>query len=278
MVKQLLKNKITMKNIAYLSLIIGTIILVLYLIILFNNGYINFSNELSLDNISKIVPFFESIVGIFFTLGSTFLLLETLKITEIHNHNNQLIQYKNQFESVFFSLLTQQRQLKEDIKSKVEFEEDEVDTEETNGSSFMDDFCTLLSIEYQKTEKGKIQLLNVYDKYFTLHNSDLGHYFRHLYHIVKFVDNNSFFISIKDKEDFLKQSDYIGILRAQLTNSEMVLLAINGLTIQGQNFYKLIEKYELLKNINYEEKLPSDRHSRVPDRDLIKNEYSHLNK
>jgi hypothetical protein len=73
----------------------------------------------------------------------------------------------------------------------------------------------------------------------------LGHYFRNLYHIVKYIDADS---SLKTFE--LKYK-YAKILRAQLSAPEINLIAWNGLTYYGEAFKPLIEKYRLLKNMNF---------------------------
>jgi hypothetical protein len=241
---------------------------------LFLNGYLGFSGVFSLDNASKIAPFVGSFVGVFFTLASSLLVLENLRITTTNNNLNQLLTQKNQFETVFFGLLTQQRQIRESIQSTVAL--DGVNEIETKGSNFFDDLATLLAKEFSSKEQNEGELIKLYNHWFTIYNSDLGHYFRHLYHIVKFVDLNPFFIQTSGNTIFLSGYDYVKILRAQLSNSELIMLSLNGMTEQGFNFHPLIEKYKLLKNINLEEKLPTEYHSRVPNAELIKNKYQHL--
>lgn len=72
------------------------------------------------------------------------------------------------------------------------------------------------------------------------------HYFRHLYRIVKFVDQTPFL----PKDDFNTRYNYIGILRSQLSKNELIFLFYNGLSSYGSEKFKgLIEKYAMLKNI-----------------------------
>jgi len=52
--------------------------------------------------------------------------------------------------------------------------------------------------------------------------SKVGHYFRNLYHIVKFVHNSE----VDDRDLF------VGVVRAQLSADELVLLFYNGLILQ----------------------------------------------
>lgn len=67
---------------------------------------------------------------------------------------------------------------------------------------------------------------------------DLNPYFRLLYNIVKFVDG----------ADLVEKKRYTNIIRAQLSESELTLLAINLETPPGEGFRKLAEKYDLLKH------------------------------
>lgn len=80
----------------------------------------------------------------------------------------------------------------------------------------------------------------IYKSFYDSHQADIGHYFRHLYHIVKFVDE----ASIEQKKK------YVSLIRAQLSGNEHVLLFYNGLSENGiQKFKPLIEKYALLENM-----------------------------
>ncbi len=80
---------------------------------------------------------------------------------------------------------------------------------------------------------------------YELYGYMLGHYFRNLYHIVKFIDDD------KSIKTFELKYKYAKILRAQLSAPELNLIALNGLTYYGEAFKPLIEKYRLLKNMNF---------------------------
>lgn len=78
-----------------------------------------------------------------------------------------------------------------------------------------------------------------------------GHYFRNLYHIVRFVD----------RADPALRSEYIGFLRAQLSAYELVCLFYNCLSSHGNEKFKpLVEKYALFNNLPLE-LLQQPRHS-----------------
>jgi hypothetical protein len=82
------------------------------------------------------------------------------------------------------------------------------------------------------------------EKYQALANGNqgkqLGHYFRNLYHLIKFVNNSE----IKDKRR------YTSLARATLSQPELALLFYNGLTALGEKFKPLIEDFGLLENFN----------------------------
>lgn len=265
-----------MKIVATISLILGLMILIIFSYLIIINGYINPSHEFSLDNSVKIAPFIGSCVGVFFSLTGTLLVIENLKVTNSNNAMNALLAQKSQFESVFFGLLNQQRQIRDSINSSVYSHYYEKEIEES-GAGFFDDLATFLTIEFKDKTQNLEELIKLYNLHFPMYNSDLGHYFRHLYHIVKYVDSNYYFTMITGDIRFIQQKDYIKMLRAQLSNPEITLLAINGLTVQGAGFKNFIDKYELLVNINLETDMPENYQSRVPNHTVWIRQYSCLN-
>ena len=72
------------------------------------------------------------------------------------------------------------------------------------------------------------------------HQSEIGHYFRGLYHIVKLIDQS----------DVDNKRLYSNLVRAQLSSFELTLLFYNGLSELGEEKFKpLVERYALLKNL-----------------------------
>jgi hypothetical protein len=86
--------------------------------------------------------------------------------------------------------------------------------------------------------------LDTYLKYYNRNQSDLGHYFRNLYHIIKLV-------KFSEVEDKLK---YTSLVRAQLSAYELLLLFYNCLSPNGKDKFKpLVEEFHLFKNMPPEE-------------------------
>src|SRR5690606_27107941 len=85
------------------------------------------------------------------------------------------------------------------------------------------------------------QTVEAYDKLYSEDKSDMSHYFRTIYHIIKFVD----------KSEIENKKQYISIARAQLSSYEQILIFYNCLHENGNEKFKpLIEKYALFKNID----------------------------
>jgi hypothetical protein len=81
-----------------------------------------------------------------------------------------------------------------------------------------------------------------YSDFFTDNQGDLAHYFRHLYHVIRFVNESD----IDDKRR------YTNFVRAQLSSYELVLLFYNCLSPEHgrAKFKPLVEKFALLKNLS----------------------------
>lgn len=78
------------------------------------------------------------------------------------------------------------------------------------------------------------------------HQSRLGHYYRHLYQMVRYVDERA--------PKGLDKYEYVKTIRAQLSTHEQALLLVNSRTPIGQNWWEkgYIVKYRLVQNIPQE--------------------------
>lgn len=163
--------------------------------------------------------------------------------TELEQQN--LEQKKQSFESTFFQLLS----LLSDITNEIYL------IRNVNGKDLKiegkDIFVELVdSMKKRKNNKklDNISAANVYKNLYNYQNSKLGHYFRTVYNIIKYINNSN----IEDKKF------YTNIVRAQLSDSEVAILFYNGLSEHGREKFKpLMEKYGLLKNINESDVLES---------------------
>jgi hypothetical protein len=103
-----------------------------------------------------------------------------------------------------------------------------------------------------------------YYKFFGGHQSKLGHYYRHLYRTIDYIDSKPI--------DFPEKNEYIRVLRAQLSNYEQYLLFFNSVSFIGRawelnhkndSYHHWISKYDMIRNIPYTRftyKVKNDEH------------------
>lgn len=193
------------------------------------------------DMFGSVNAFFSglTVVGVFVAIYYQRKELQAVK-KEFKTQNENL--KLQQFENTFFNLLENFNAFKTSLKFK--------------------DYKGIYAIEklLQKTELGgATECRNDYHirAFNYLNNSDyergynlnaltiMGPYFSQLYRIIKFIDST-------EGVDEDKKKEYAKIVRAQLNWAEIKFLAYNCLSIHGRkNFKPLVEKYALLKNLDY---------------------------
>lgn len=146
---------------------------------------------------------------------------------------------KQMFENTFFQLL----RIFTDLTSQMD-----VDTQPpVKGKDVFPYFLERLRSRYgvQRPRDFAGDVFQIaYEEFYDRWNKDLGHYYRTIFNIVKFIDKTEFM-------DFEQKKFYSNILRAQLSDAEAALLFHNGLSRHGREKFKpYMEKYGLLKNVN----------------------------
>ena len=120
-------------------------------------------------------------------------------------------------------------------------------------SEFDNDFISDLDKELNKCETQKFVMDEKKLTYvpFEGHLSRLGHYYRHLYQAIKYVDQQKINI---DKYEYIKT------IRAQLSNHEQALLLLNSLSPIGNNWWKhdFMLAYRMVQNVPREFFDPND--------------------
>lgn len=92
------------------------------------------------------------------------------------------------------------------------------------------------------TEKQLEYAKEIYGDVYSKHSDYLGHYFRHLYHIIKYVDDNE-----KKIKKFAEPKTYTDLIQARMSSSELVLLFYNSLIFEKMK--KFVNKYKLTQNL-----------------------------
>lgn len=152
-----------------------------------------------------------------------------------------------QFESTFFQLLIFNRSAVESIRL-----ESPADTGRACDRVGVDALEYLAGIVYSRIETSlhwgihrdllDDVLRSLEDELHARLPSPLGPYFRSLFHVVKLVDDVPEML-LSDRQ----KAKYCNIVRAQIPEGVVLLLAIYGLSDRGRSFFQLIERYGLLK-------------------------------
>mgnify|MGYP001009844770 CR=1 FL=1 len=95
--------------------------------------------------------------------------------------------------------------------------------------------------DFLSVNRAKREISNGFRNYFASRSQNLSHYYRFVYNIFKFIDESDLQESYKKK--------YASILRAQLSNYELLMLFYNAQSPLGSKFIKYIDKYALFDNL-----------------------------
>lgn len=142
------------------------------------------------------------------------------------------------FENTFFQLLS----LLNNITNSIDKSDGK---DKVFGRDAFTVFYEYLKIQYsyylrRNPNWGSMQLIvALYDDFWQENRNDLGHYFRLLYNILKMLD-----------ESPLNRDIYIKLVRAQLSDHELVVIFYNTLSDRGRNLKIIAEKYSLFDNLD----------------------------
>lgn len=149
------------------------------------------------------------------------------------------------FESSFYNLLGLYSDIVDDLEEKIQ----SIAPGEKEGLIYKGRDCFRYYYE-KKIKKGwvsndfmipkEIGAKDRFDDFNEKYGYKIGHYFRVLYRIYKYIDDSS----VKNK-DF-----YSGIVRAQLSSYELIVMFYNCLSEDGAKFKKYAEKYALFENMS----------------------------
>lgn len=169
-------------------------------------------------------------------------------------------QVRQRFENIFFQLLNSFNQL---IYSTEIVSDGEVRKshdafvklfQELNGSYILyDRQCGDINENGLDLEKITALVNKKYSLFYDAYQAHLGHYYRTLYHIFKFI-----YLSSLRQED---KDFYAHLVRAQLSDQQVVLLFYNCFSKEGRGFKFYVEEYTLLKHLP-EQSLPVNERTR----------------
>jgi hypothetical protein len=137
----------------------------------------------------------------------------------------------------------------ESIPETIAFREKNKISNENILTQHKTEFKTELLKVKKNENKFSIELtLKRYEFFYALHQNCLGHYFRFIYNIFKFI------LESKDSEE--ERIKYINLIQAHMSNDELGILFYNALSKYAKNkqgisqFKNWLEKYNFFENID----------------------------
>lgn len=171
------------------------------------------------------------------------------------------------FENTFFHMMELQQQIVNDLYIQLNEKEQVIQGGQHSNEVIVDtsvkgrqvfEYIYLMRTQFRRKEGcfGTILCkgLKCYNQ--VIYRELLDHYFRHLYTILRYVDEtDAFNVNDEGVEDskytFVQKYHYTTIVRATLSRYELLLLYYNGLSEFGKLKLKpLIERYALLNNLD----------------------------
>lgn len=245
------------------GLIIAIILLVVAILMLFF-PYFKLNNfrigefKIIIPEYDKFGTFISGVTAPFLSLAAFVLLYLTYKSQKEELADSKKIlkeqnatQQTQRFETTFFNLLNLHHSIVNNMDLKITGKRTDqwkgthwYETEIKKGRDCFLTFYSGFQTAYkkQKSTNNNSEIIIVkeaYNDFFDKHVYDLGHYFRNLYHLVKFID----------KSQMIDKQMYVSLVRAQLSSHELLLIFYNCVSDYGQKFTPYMTTYHFLKNM-----------------------------
>lgn len=142
--------------------------------------------------------------------------------------------YQTRVESVFFEMLRTLREINNDeVKSLF--------------SNLSKKLSCHFAVEFGYDSVPKEDLRGVIRYYISYQEQypQISHYFRYLYHIIKYVENDNI-LDEKEKEK------YIALIQAQMSNNELLMTLFNVIGYNNTTYLGWLDKYGFFENLQTE--------------------------
>lgn len=209
----------------------------------------NYDYVVDKDLWSAYGDFIGGVLGTIFAFVGVVLMVETFKYQNQATQKNLYQTERQCFHDLFFELLKlYQLQVSEmcgeRLVSVVEKGEEKYQVEQYCNKDFFDIEKQKLQAKYRNIknyEENRKRAINYYMLFYTENHTKLGAYFRTIYRIYDLIDRSKLIES--EKKDYLK------IIRAQFTESELFFIRYNAMCIYGSKLVPYINKYNILKHL-----------------------------
>lgn len=243
-----------------------TLLTIIYLAFNQDDIYV-FGGKLDLDTGSKFGDLVGGFAGVLFTVAGVLLLYRTMQLQREEFGKTQVAITTQQFETTFFNMMNTLHGLVISMEGSVGKSDDSKELKKGYSYFFncINELHKVIKLQvgtkadevYKKINELDIvntvdstslesELSEAYSKFYENHHTQLGHYFRYLFNIVKYV------LDSREKD----APKYLSLIQAQLSNAEMGLLFYNVISSKGKNsdgqkqFKRWLDEHSLLENLD----------------------------
>ena len=283
--------------------LIGVVCIICTVLTYFIKGHIGFNRAIDPQVIGTFGDFIGGFAGTLFAIATTFLVWLTYNSQKTELKENGELLKKQRFEGTFFNLIKVQQDLKQQIrfntsKAVTAYESPYGQTyNNLEGDHFFyfaaEDFDRLYTIreglkeprikitaplpigfklEEIPMEEPERRIKSRYKLFFDSYHTQLAHYFRHLYYIFTFIEQNEIEEirnnSANEKVIKDKYAFYAKIVQAQMSSSELYLFFYNGICFTKMK--RFIEKYGLVENHALEDLADRENHKNLFENNALK--------
>lgn len=245
--------------------ILLTVLFILLATVLFKwNNNVNFSYPIDYNLFGTFGDFVGGILGTIFALLGTLMVVRTFRYQQSVTRDNRNQLETQRLNDLFFELIklyqtevkelcgqiSQVRSYKqnEDVPQSDKDTNKKMTVEKTEISYNDKDF---FDYEKRRLQNGfrnrksfhanSREALKYYMLFYIENRAKIAAYFRTIYRIYDLIDSS--------KLDEETKKNYLKIMRAQLTESELFFIRYNAMSYYGANFVKYINKYHILKHL-----------------------------
>ena len=267
---------IVRQTIAIICLVIGFILFGAFWFLLGKQGLFSLGSPIDLGYSSQIGDFLGGVAGSLWTVAGILLLYETLVLQRKEFYESKKDILYTQSINTFFKLLDGMHDTISKIKGNIKVDgKDEI----KEGRDFLHYAFLDFAKYHQKNTEAEISrqivalykrdgekayspeysfvfdetklrpyLENAYNDFYKNYDYNLGHFYRYIFNVIKFIVNTF-------KDDVDTQKFLVGLMQAQLTNDELGLMFYNALSEHGRNKHNEELFKSWLDNFNYFENI-----------------------
>lgn len=221
------------KGALYVSAILSIVVLYLFL---FHKRNFSIEESVATDMVGQYGDFIGGVVG---TILSIVLLYFTFGLQREDSKNNARIYELQQLNDKFFKLLEVYNEQLKHLVYK------DIDDNTYVGKEALHRYLQDLQEGFDETISYNVRRKRAVDAYFEFYanNRDFAPlYFRTLYRLLEETDKSP-------NSVYSEKIKYIKIIRSQFSDSELVFIRYNAMTVLGSNFATYINRYNLLKHL-----------------------------